>query len=589
MIPRALLGIILLLGAAAVTNAQPDSLWSQIYGGPGNDRFYTIQQTADGGFIAGGVTTSSGAGLEDAWIVKTDVNGNELWSQTFGTPWPERCSSICQTAEGYVIGVYAWDFWLIFTDENGGLLHSSTFGGEEREWCEVMIPTNDGGYLMAGESDAIEEGNFEFYVIKTDADGDSLWSNTFGRPWTDYCYTVAQTDDGGYMLGGYTRFSSPGSQYFWLIRLNAEGDSLWSRTYSEGVDAVCYDLKHTADGGFIAAGTTGEWAERDFYVVKIDAEGNEVWSRTFGAAGCDVCQSVLETPDGGYLLAGYRYRVSPPGSGYGDVWLIRLDSGGDSLWSKAYGDSIGEYCNTIQSTADGLIIAGEIYPIEDAEGFLMKLGPDSIGPVPPGSFMRVLPEDSSYAGWDEQYVEMSWTRSIDPNGEDIVYILHVASPTFDWIPMPIDTVLSDTFFIFDAPFVEQPNMPLDEIYEFHWTVHATDNIDTVEASNGEGYFLLDRTGTVEKSLGVPTEYSLSAYPNPFNPTTTISFTLPETQHVSLSVYDIIGRQLDVLAEGIHNAGEYRITYDASGLSSGIYFVQFKGSTFRTTQKLILIR
>ena len=138
-------------------------------------------------------------------------------------------------------------------------------------------------------------------------------------------------------------------------------------------------------------------------------------------------------------------------------------------------------------------------------------------PEPPGPFERVHPEDSTFAGWDEQYVEMNWTPSIDPNGDDVTYLLHVSSPTFDWIPMPIDTVLSDTLFTFEAPFVDRPNLPLDDIYEFYWTVHAAANSDSVEASNGEGYFLLDRTGAADGIHSLPTEYNLSVYPNPSIP------------------------------------------------------------------------
>ena len=133
--------------------AQPDSLWSRTFGGSSSDYCYSVQQTTDGGYILGGYTQSFGESWGDFWLVKTDENGDSLWSRTFGRSYADRCYSVQQTTDGgYVLGgrthlhgIDDVDFWLVKTDANGDSLWSRTFGGNNSDavsYTHLTLPTN---------------------------------------------------------------------------------------------------------------------------------------------------------------------------------------------------------------------------------------------------------------------------------------------------------------------------------------------------------------------------------------------------------------------------------------------------------------
>ena len=195
----------LTLFAAVAAFAQPDSLWSRTFGGSNPDICYSVQQTTDGGYILGGWTSSYGAGGYDFWLVKTDASGTEEWSRTFG--------------------------------------------GSSREYCRSVQQTADGGYILGGYTDTFVTPA-DFFLVRADANGDSLWSRTFGGSSSDNCYSVQQSADGGYVLGGKTRPFGASDEDFWLVKTNSNGDSMWSSAFGGGAgDEVCYSVQQTTDGG----------------------------------------------------------------------------------------------------------------------------------------------------------------------------------------------------------------------------------------------------------------------------------------------------------------------------------------------------
>ena len=271
--------LVTLLGCAVSIHAQPDSLWSYTYGGEVREYCYSIIQTADGGFALAGWTWSFGAGNYDFWLVRTDANGDSLWSRSFG--------------------------------------------GRSVEWCNSIIGTADGGFALSGYTWSFGAGGYDFWLVRTDENGDSLWSRTFGgRDW-DNCYALIQVADGGFALAGITNSFGAGGYDFWLVRTDENGDSLWSRTFGGGNDEwCCYSLIQTADGGFALAGRTGSFGagEEDFWLVRTDENGDSLWSRTFGGDARDACCSLIQTADGGFALAG---GTDSFGVGFYDFWLVK--------------------------------------------------------------------------------------------------------------------------------------------------------------------------------------------------------------------------------------------------------------------------
>ena len=173
-------------------------------GGSGNDYGTISRQTADNGYIICGTTGSFGAGLEDIYLVKTNVNGDTLWTKTYGGTNTEYGSSVQQTNDrGYIItgstrsfSVGARDIYLLKTDSAGNLLWTKTFNAIGDDIGTFAQQTSDGGYVIAGSSQSSSLTNYDVDLIKTDANGDTLWTRTFSGSGYEDGNFVQQTNDG---------------------------------------------------------------------------------------------------------------------------------------------------------------------------------------------------------------------------------------------------------------------------------------------------------------------------------------------------------------------------------------------------------
>ena len=264
------------------TNDVGDSLWSRTYGGRHTEYFSSCIQTTDGGFASVGSTSNDSAGqagYRKFLLVYTDSNYDSLWSHVFGGDRDNLCHSIIETNDGGFalagsttsFGSGHYDFWLIKTDENGDSLWSFTFGGGDFDLCRSMIQTADGGFALAGTTNSFGVGGSDFWLMKTNSNGDSLWSRTYGGGGEDECFTILQTNDGGLVLGGSSTSFGVGNRDFWLLRSDINGDSLWSQTIGTRGDEQCYSALQTTDNGFAMAGYTqdlGPGNAAHIYLVK---------------------------------------------------------------------------------------------------------------------------------------------------------------------------------------------------------------------------------------------------------------------------------------------------------------------------------
>ncbi|MDP7000223.1 MAG: hypothetical protein QF569_29625, partial [Candidatus Poribacteria bacterium] len=182
-----------------------DNAFLQTYGGSENDYGYSVQQTSDDGYIITGETYSYGNGEADVWLIRTDANGDTLWTQTYGGSESDIGNSVQQTSDGgyiiagetYSYGNGAADVWLIKTDADGDTLWTQTFGGTEFDIAHSVQQTSDDGYIITGETYSYGNGEADVWLIKTDANGDTLWTQTFGGSESDIGNSVQQTSDGG--------------------------------------------------------------------------------------------------------------------------------------------------------------------------------------------------------------------------------------------------------------------------------------------------------------------------------------------------------------------------------------------------------
>jgi hypothetical protein len=310
--------------------------FAKTYGGTGNDRASYVLQTSDGGYIVVGDTGSLGADSVDIFLVKTDANGNIIWAKTYGGIVDEYAHSVLQTSDGgYIVagethsfGAGWHDVLLIKTDANGNVIWAKTYGGTSWDVARSVQQTSDGGYIVAGYTDSFGAGGPDFFLIKIDANGNISWAKTYGGTYSDWARSVQQTSDGGYIVAGYTLSFGAGYEDIFLIKTDANGNVQWAKTYGGTSGDLAYSVHQTSDGGYIVAGTTGSFGAGgdNFFLIKTDANGNIIWAKTYGGTDWDYASSVHQTSDGGYIVAGYTLSF---GAGIWDAFLIKTDANGN--------------------------------------------------------------------------------------------------------------------------------------------------------------------------------------------------------------------------------------------------------------------
>lgn len=315
---------ILIIKTDAVGNVQ----WKKTYGGPKTDDGRYVQQTKDGGYIIAGFTYSFGAGNNDAWLIKVDANGNSEWTKTYGGKGFDAARRVQQTDDaGYIFvgwtGIRTWpDVWLVKIDQYGAVEWEKTFGGPKSDYGFFVEQTNDGGYIIAGETWSFAVGYSDAWAIKTDSNGNVEWSKTYNTGLEDIAYSVLQTDDGGYVLAGSTYTAGTPYADFWLVKTDSQGNQQWIKTFGGALSEEARSVVQTDDGGYLLAGYTKSFGagNEDVWLVKVDSNGNEQWNQTFGGKNTDWAMSIQQTMEGGYIVAGHTKSF---GVG-GDAWLIKI-------------------------------------------------------------------------------------------------------------------------------------------------------------------------------------------------------------------------------------------------------------------------
>jgi hypothetical protein len=251
---------------------------------------------------------------------------------------------------------------------------NKTYGGTGEDYASIVVQTSDGGYALAGRTNSSGAGNLDFLLVKTDSAGNMQWNKTYGGTYDDNAGSVIQTDDDGYALAGYTYSFGAGSGDAWLVKTDAVGNMLWSRTYGGANNDRALQVVDTSDGGYALAGDT----VGDFWLVKTDASGIAQWSQTYGGTEYDHASAVVQTIDGGYALTGFTYSY---GVGSADFLLVKTDSAGNMQWNKTYGGIYDDASFHVVKTGDGgYALAGWTYSFNDgtvAHAWLVKT--DSAG------------------------------------------------------------------------------------------------------------------------------------------------------------------------------------------------------------------
>jgi hypothetical protein len=456
-------------------------LWTKLYGGPGNDYGYWVDLTGDGGFIITG-SYSQGVGNTDLYLIKTDENGDTLWTTIFGGDFYDVGRWVYQTSDnGYFVAGTESRFnnterniCVLKTDSSGNVLWNHSYGGDQEDGVVTAQPTSDGGYIIIGYTASFGLGYMDAWLVKADADGDTLWTKTFGGGDYDSGRSVIQTPDGGYLVLCNINYGFDDTGMA-LIKTDSNGDSLWSRRYCQNY-ARAVSIIPTSDGNYmILANTLAFGDEFDIQLLKIDESGDSLWNQVIGGYDIDMGNSLKQAADGGYVISG----ITGPYFDQ-DIYVVKTDTVGDTLWSwtfngAPYGNDLGACARP--TSDDGIILTGSL-----STGNVMQ---------------------------------------------------EVCLIRFEAEPVRVE----------DSEYETQP-----------------------------------------RRINL-----LTNYPNPFNSETVIEFSLDDARFVTLSVYDLLGRKVRTLMDEFRNAGIHRTTLDASGLSSGVYFYRLEAGETVETKNMILLK
>jgi len=394
-------------------SAQGVIQWQNTIGGMGNDQLSSVRQTHDGGYVLAGFSDSKmsgdkaedSLGITDFWIVKLNDLGFILWQHTYGGSNADGLYSLDETAEGNLIagGTSASDtsifkserslgfndYWLVMMDDSGFIQWENTIGGNGNDYLTSVEPVDDGGFIAGGYSDSDISGDkaekslgaVDFWVVRLSASGNIMWQNTIGGSGEDELYSLSQTDDGGFILGGKSNSDISGDKSenkigghdYWVVKLNDSGSILWQNTLGGSDNDYLTSIKPTPDGGFIAggysrSGISGDKTEAsrgsfDYWIVKLDSAGSIQWQKTIGGTESDVLNHLDLSGDGGYILGGYSWSgisgdKTEVAQGTYDYWIVKLNARGDIEWQNTIGGDNDDGLNSVQPTDDGGYILG---------------------------------------------------------------------------------------------------------------------------------------------------------------------------------------------------------------------------------------
>lgn len=478
--------LILMLCPIRIFAQGPDTLWTKAYGGADDDGGRSILQTEDGGYIVAGISYSFSA-TSDAYVIRTDSFGDSLWSRIYG--------------------------------------------GDSGDWASGMVAAPGGGFVLAGGTYSYGQGRDDVYIIKIDEDGDTVWTKTYGTPLREQAGEIKQTPDGGYITAGITGLP-PNAYDIYIIKMDSLGDSIWTRTYGGTSFDQANSIQLTADGGYVILATTNSFGagSYDFYLIVTDSIGDTLWTKTYGGGNADWGRSVAQTPDGGYILAGYTNSF---GAGSDDIYLVRTDAAGDTLWTKTYGGVDYDRASSLELAGTGYILVG-------------------------------------------------WTMSFGAGSRDVYF-------------MKLDS-LGDT--LWTKTYGESAK---DEGSSFEHTTDGGYIIVGLTRSYGSGFddFYLIKTvpetGVSEYQAAYPGT-CLDVYPNPFNDVLYIIIDVGKSGNdYALQIYDIAGRlQKSFPASTFGSVHENWLSWNGRNdageeLPNGVYFLSYTDGSHAEIRKLLLLR
>ena len=441
-----------------------------------------------------------------------------------------------------------------------------------------MAATSDGGLVFAIESEAQGGDSSRTVLVHLDANGHVVWQRRYWEFPLSGMRSIAETPDHGFVFAGtHNRSDDTG-----VLRVDSMGSPLWYRHYRPLSLSMAVDIVATPDGRLAVLLYGGSGALAHPALWRLNANGDSLWTRQYGSTVSAWAHEVVVTPDGGFLIGALRAYYHPVVAM--QPWIMKTDSAGQVQWERLLGTDGDEWCNSLALTEDGgCIIAGSY----DPDGTLTHIYPFAARLSGSG--------DSLWANvwWDREGAAVCRCRRLPDGGFGLVGNALNAYPDRDssrYFMMEIDTV-GDLLWdrCYDGGSSSAGAMALCVLADSSLAIGGGQWNGPATRDDAWAARLQWPASAVPSFIPHPSSFILSCFPNPFNPSTTISFSLPRSAKVEISIFDITGRLVETLADHRFESGEHSLVFDGTALPSGIYFARLHAGESVKTQKMVLLK
>jgi flagellar hook assembly protein FlgD len=440
--------------------------------------------------------------------------------------------AICETSDGEFVATGltrpldkdSVDIIAVKVDNQGQLQWSKIYGGDETDRAYAILATLNGACFIAGYTQSWGESG-DCYLLKINANGDTIWTKCYGRHMYDQASSMIETFDGKYVTAGYTEYGENGNYDVYLTKMDGNGQINWSKSLGEFSSEEGHAVIQAADSSFIIVGsqTVGTSSNKELMIMKTDTSGNVGWIKTYGGGKNDLARSVKQLDDNGFIITGYTQSF---GVNSYNVYLIRTDEKGDTLWTRVIGDATrSEGYDVIKTVDNSFIIVG----VWDSNVLLMKT--DTNG-------------------------DTIWTRkyATESNGFEIGRSIRQTT---------------DGGYVIGGYYNDSPGYKLYII-----------------KTDSEGLV----TGIIYPNNQLVRNFYLHQnLPNPFNPCTVISWQLAVSSDVDLSVYNLLGQKVATIISGKQTAGYHEVEFNGQNLSSGVYLYRIEAGDWQDVRKMVLLK
>jgi hypothetical protein len=306
---------------------------------------YVLTQLIDGNYLVAGGKSGN------VYLFKITPFGDTLWTKTYGRTGYNCANAIASTPDGNFIvagcsNAVGCGVYLLKINQNGDTLWTKTYGGTGKEVAYAITTTPDGNSIVAGVTFSSIGAGY-IYLLKINSDGDTLWTKTFGGSSFDCALAVKPMADGNFIVSGKSESFDGGRFEMFLLKITPKGDAVWEKNYDIDI-GMHQSITPTSDGNFIIAG-----GNSSIYIVKITPQGDTLWTKIYGGNDNDCATAIRPTLDGNFIVAGNTASLSYTT----DSYFLKITPQGDTLWHQIFKENYFNYTSDIIPTFDGNFIA----------------------------------------------------------------------------------------------------------------------------------------------------------------------------------------------------------------------------------------